>query len=208
LIIVPLALDLTRDHAQQPVRAEGTLKVLWLGSIILRKGIQYLVEAARSLQSERIEFWLAGPIGISQEALSSFPPNVKILGRITRDQLGQVYQRSHVFVLPTISDGFAITQLEAMAHGLPVIATTHCGRVVTDGLDGMIVPARDSQALAHALKVLHDHRDRLRSMSEQALLTVRKYDLPSNARLVHQLARRHLGQRTAGKVSADVAFAR
>ena len=56
-----------------------------------------------------------------------------------------------MFVLPTLSDGFAITQLEAMAHGLPVVATPNCGRVVTDGEDGLIVPPADADALASAI---------------------------------------------------------
>ena len=110
-----------------------------------------------------------------------------MLGRVTRDRLGEVYRQSHVFVLPTISDGFAITQLEAMAHGLPVVITPNCGRVVTDGVDGLIVPARDSRALADALARLDADRELVREMSRNALQTIRKYDLPSNAKLICDL---------------------
>jgi glycosyltransferase involved in cell wall biosynthesis len=191
IIVVPLAIDLAADHALEPVKPVGTLKVLWLGSVILRKGIQYLAEAARLLHGRNIEFLLAGPLGISERAVKSFPPNVKVLGRVTRDQLSQVYREAHVFVLPTLSDGFAITQLEAMAHGLPVVATPNCGRVVTDGRDGFIVPARDSQALADALARLNDDRPLLRVMSFNALLTILNYDLPSNARMICELVLKH-----------------
>jgi len=184
IIVVPLAIDLAEGHPVQLVSAEGTLKVLWLGSVILRKGIQYLVEAARRLQGQNIEFLLAGPIGVSQTAVQSFPSNMKLLGRVTRDQLSEVYRQAHVFVLPTISDGFAITQLEAMSHGLPVVTTPNCGRVVTDGLDGLIVPTRNSEALADALARLNDDRWLLRTMSYNTMFTIRKYDLPSNARLI------------------------
>jgi hypothetical protein len=184
LIVVPLALDLSKEHELCPVNPEGPLKVLWLGTVILRKGIQYLAQAARLLQAQNIEFLLAGPIGISESARRSFPPNIKLLGRVTRDQLGAVYRQAHVFVLPTLSDGFAITQLEAMAHGLPVVTTPNCGRVVTDGRDGFIVPARDGRALADALARLNDDRPLLRAMSANALLTILNYDLPSNARLI------------------------
>ena len=111
---------------------------------------------------------------------------MKILGRVTRDQLSAIYRRAHVFVLPTISDGFAVTQLEAMAHGLPVVTTRNCGEVVTDGVDGLLVPARDSQALADALARLNDDRGLLSAMSANALMTVLRYDLPSNARLINE----------------------
>jgi glycosyltransferase involved in cell wall biosynthesis len=94
--------------------------------------------------------------------------------------------------LPTISDGFAITQLEAMAHGLPVITTPNCGQVVTDGVDGFIVPVRDSQALADAIARLDGDRPLLRTMSANTLLTVQKYDLPSNARLIGDLVSHRL----------------
>jgi glycosyltransferase involved in cell wall biosynthesis len=190
IIVVPLAIDLAADHVLEPVSPEGPLKVLWLGSIVLRKGIQYLVEAARKLERHNVEFLLAGPLGISRQAVSSFPANMKLLGRVTRDQLGSYYRQAHVFVLPTLSDGFAITQLEAMAHGLPVITTPNCGNVVREGLDGFIVPIRDSGALADAIARLDSDRPLLRAMSANALMAVQKYDLPSNAKLINDLVSR------------------
>jgi glycosyltransferase involved in cell wall biosynthesis len=193
IIVMPLAIDLDAEHWLRPVRAEGDLKVLWLGSVVLRKGIPYLVEAARSLLKTRIEFLLAGPLGISDRAVQTFPPNVKLLGRVTRDQLSAVYRQAHVFVLPTISDGFAITQLEAMAHGLPVVTTPNCGRVVTDGTNGFIVPPRSSEALVDAFLKLDSDRTLLRAMSRNCLLTVSNYDLPSNARLIHEATLRARG---------------
>jgi glycosyltransferase involved in cell wall biosynthesis len=207
IIIVPLAIDLKAEHELKPVNPKGPLKVLWLGSVILRKGIQYLVEAARKLERHQVEFLLAGPLGISDEAVRSFPANIKVLGRITRDQLSAYYRQAHLFVLPTLSDGFAITQLEAMAHGLPVVTTPHCGNVVTDGVDGFIVPARDSQALADAIARLDADRDQLYAMSCNTLLSVQKYDLPSNAKLINDLVVEHR-RSLQGKSSLDRSPAR
>lgn len=187
LIVVPLAIDLSRESQREPVEPAGDLQVLWLGSVILRKGIQYLIDAARMLQGRKIKFLVAGPLGISRKVVELLPDNMEVLGRVTRDQLATVYRCAHVFVLPTISDGFAITQLEAMAHGLPVVATPNCGRVVTDGVDGLIIPARDGHALTEALSRLEADRKLVREMSRNALRTVRQYDLPSNARLIGAL---------------------
>jgi len=130
-----------------------------------------------------------------------FPSNLKFLGRITRDQLTAVYRQAHVFVLPTISDGFAITQLEAMAHGLPVIATSNCGRVVSHGREGLIVPARDSRPLAEAISHLDGDRNLLRQMSARALDTVtRCYDLPANAFMINEsVLRRRPARRPQGE---------
>jgi hypothetical protein len=132
--------------------ASSPLRVLFLGQVILRKGIQYLVEAAKLLQGEPVHFDVVGPIGISADAIKSAPRNMTFHGRANRDQAGVWYQNADVFVLPTLSDGFALTQLEAMAHGLPVIATPNCGEVVTNGKDGFIVPPRDAVSLAEAIK--------------------------------------------------------
>jgi len=133
-------------------RASAPLRVLFLGQVILRKGIQYLLTAARQLERESIQFDVVGPIGISQEAIASAPPNVTFHGRTNRDQAANWYRQCDVFVLPTLSDGFAITQLEAMAYGLPVVTTACCGDVVGDGVDGFIIPPRDADALARTFQ--------------------------------------------------------
>jgi glycosyltransferase involved in cell wall biosynthesis len=188
IIVVPLAIDISDHKLPPPIEPRGRLKVLWLGNILIGKGIQYLVEAARLLERQDIEFLLAGPVGIEDDKVRAFPDNMKLLGRVTRDKLTEVYRQAHVFVLPTISDGFAVTQLEAMAHGLPVVTTPNCGRVVTDGVEGVIVPARDSRSLADALARLNSNRGLLREMSHNALITIRQYDLRSNARLIQNFA--------------------
>lgn len=194
IMVVPLAIDLSRSQLPEPIEPTGDLQVLWLGNVILSKGIQYLIETARMLQGRNIRFLLAGPMGLSQKVVEVLPDNMKLLGRVTRDQLSKVYRQAHVFVLPTISDGFAITQLEAMAHGLPVITTPNCGRVVTNGAEGLIVPARDSRALTDAVLRLNSDRKLLREMSANALRTIRKYDLPANARMIGELTGKYRAQ--------------
>jgi len=145
------------------------LRVLFLGQVILRKGIQYLIEAAKLLSKENIHFDVVGSVGISREAVASAPGNMTFHGRAGRDQAADWYRRSHLFVLPTLSDGFAITQLEAMAHGLPVIATPCCGEVVSDGADGFIVPPRDAGALERTFQRYLAKPDLLKEQRKAAL---------------------------------------
>jgi len=168
--IVPIAYD-PPDGAdeERPVSSEdGPFRLLWLGSVILRKGIPYLIEAAKRLQTSSIHIDVVGPIGITDRAMREAPPNVEFHGRVSRDSVGDWYGRADAFVLPTLSDGFAITQLEAMAHGLPVIATPHCGQVVDDGETGLIVPVRDADALAQAIDRLAADRSTTRAMGRAA----------------------------------------
>ena len=162
VVVIPLCYetDGTNPAAEKAEREMGVapsfsrhrpLRVLFLGQVILRKGIQYLVEAAKLLREEPVQFTIVGPSGLTSEAIASVPDNVCFHGRVNRDETAAWYREADIFVLPTISDGFAITQIEAMAHGLPVIATPNCGAVVTDGVDGFIVPVRDGEALAKTI---------------------------------------------------------
>jgi glycosyltransferase involved in cell wall biosynthesis len=163
---------------------DGPLSVLWLGSVILRKGIPYLFEAARLLADTNLQFVVAGPIGISKDALAAAPANMRFIGRVTRDQTDKVYQQADIFVLPTISDGFAVTQVEAMSKGLPVITTPNCGEVVTNGVDGLIVPAGDAKALAEAIAKLDGDRRLLAEMSHNAFLRSTQFSLGAQTRQV------------------------
>ena len=152
LEVLPLAYEEEIMDPPGPMQRDtANLRVLWLGTVCLRKGIQYLMEAARLLESHPIEFLVGGSIRIAQSAIREAPRNVRFIGQIPRSQARAFYQQGDVFVLPTISDGFALTQLEALAQGLPVIVTPHCGSVVNDGKTGFVVPVRDLEALAHAL---------------------------------------------------------
>ena len=210
LIVVPLAFELGKAEGERQ-KAKGRrfgvlpsavlrahshgldssfsqkhpLRVLFLGQVILRKGIQYLIEAARLLEKEPIQFDVVGSLGISDAAMAAAPASMTFHGPVSRDRTEQFYREADLFVLPTLSDGFALTQLEAMAHGLPVIATPNCGEVVTDGVDGLIVPASDSNAMAEAFQLLLQDPDKLRAMREA---TGAKLDQFSLARLGENLA--------------------
>jgi glycosyltransferase involved in cell wall biosynthesis len=200
ICIVPMAYEPKLVYVRPKTPAAGPLNVLWLGKVNLRKGIPYLIEAARQLSEMR--FTVAGPLEISTEAVASAPANVEFLGRITRDRTAEIYGAADVFVLPTMSDGFAITQLEAMGHGLPVVATPNCGKVVTDGVDGVIVPAGDANALAKALVSLDADRDLMREMSRQAIAKVGSFRLPNQADQIEAEVRRRRGEATGRGVPA------
>jgi glycosyltransferase involved in cell wall biosynthesis len=200
ICIVPVAYEPEVGPIPLPRRGNQPLTILWLGSVILRKGIPYLIEAAKLLADTDLKFIIAGPLGITPQALATAPANMSFIGRVTRDQIDAVYQQADVFVLPTISDGFAVTQVEAMSKGLPVIATPNCGTVVTDGVDGLIVPAGDGAALAKAIVKLDQDRALLAEMSHNAFLRSTQFLLPNQARQV-EAAIQTLDQKVAANRS-------
>jgi hypothetical protein len=172
--VLPLAYE-SEAHAVTPRPAGRPVKALWLGRVTLQKGIQYLLQAAERLAGQPIRIRIAGAPAIRADALRDAPPNVEWLGKVTQEKALALYREADVFVLPTLSDGFAMTQLEAMAHGVPVIATTHCGRVVEDGVNGYLVPARDPDALAAALRRFADRPAARLPMVSACLATASRY---------------------------------
>jgi glycosyltransferase involved in cell wall biosynthesis len=113
---------------------------------------------------------------------------VTFTGAVPRVRSEEHWSWADVFVLPTLSDGFAITQLEAMARGLPVIATRRCGEVVEDGRSGILIEARDAEGLSNALLRLAGNPEELASMSQAALVRVRDFSLARYAdRLIGKL---------------------
>lgn len=193
IVVVPLSFEADNqkpkddDELNREPNSKNKLRILFLGQVILRKGIQYLIEAAKLLKNEPVQFDVVGPMGISQAAVGSAPPNLVFHGRVTRDQAAHWYCQSHVFVLPTLSDGFAITQLEAMSYGLPVIATPCCGAVVSEGSDGFIVPPRDPAALAGVFQKYLAEPGLLQHQRNAALAKVKQFTLNSLAAPLHSL---------------------
>jgi glycosyltransferase involved in cell wall biosynthesis len=183
--VVPLAYEpeASGDSSTKPLK-DGRLSVLWLGQVNLRKGFPYLLEAARLLPS--VDFSVVGRSKLAPISVRDLPSNVSMVGEVDRATALRFYRNADAFVLPTLSDGFAITQLEAMSYGLPVITTDRCGRVVDHGVDGFVVPPRDGRALAEALQSLAVDRGLLRQMSVAAVLKSRQFTLD---RLAGELAR-------------------
>jgi glycosyltransferase involved in cell wall biosynthesis len=197
--VVPLAYEPETKPPTRTVGSGQTLEVLWLGQIVLRKGIPYLFEAAKLLEQRgvNVRITIAGPVGISEDAIKTKSANINFLGRVPRAQVLELYSSSDLFVLPTISDGFAITQLEAMSYGLPVIVTPNCGDVVTEGLDGHLIPIRDPAALADRIQHLADNRTLLRQMSDAAREKSRTFTLERYTNTIEQLAREFLTAKSA-----------
>ncbi|MCS5496114.1 glycosyltransferase family 4 protein [Cnuibacter physcomitrellae] len=104
-------------------RREGVPRLLYVGQISRRKGIPFLVQAARATS---FHLTLAGPI-VEQELLAVLPENVDYVGTVSRHRLRELLWQHDAFVFPSIEDNFGLAVLEAASAGLPVITTTEVG---------------------------------------------------------------------------------
>ena len=149
---------------------ERPLRILFLGLINLRKGVARLLEAARILRDEPVELWMVGPLETAHASTIGNAGRVKWFGPVTRNEATEFYRDADVFILPTLSDGFAITQLEAQAHGLPVIVSKFCGKVVENGLDGMVLEEPTGACIAAAVRDCIADSDRLQKLAAASRL--------------------------------------
>lgn len=151
-------------------------RVLFVGNVGLLKGAHYLAEAQRLLRERGVaaEFRVVGPMRpyVADAPLFQGP---EYIGQVPRAQVRTEFAAADVFALPTVSDGFGLVHLEALACGVPVVTTPHCGSVVRQGMEGFIVPIRDPLALADRLQQVISDRDLRDQMSRRARERARQF---------------------------------
>ena len=166
--VVPYGLPSSRRRSTARRHHDGSLRVLFAGTICLRKGIQHLMLAAQQTKANRFAFRAVGPINVSEQAQGMLRQSLDIVGPVPRSEITEQYEWADVLVLPSISEGSANVCYEAIAAGLPVITTRNAGSVVRDGTDGFIVPIRCHESIVDRLRQLNQDRDLLQWMSENA----------------------------------------
>ncbi len=166
------------DTPQLPVphAVNGKFKILFVGRHIERKGICYLIEAAKYLPRDKFEIRIVGVGDLTEqlkqqaeavgsrklEVGSESPADIIFTGKLSPEDLANEYRTANVFTLPAIVDhkgdteGLGVVLIEAMELGLPIVASNVGGipDVVVNGESGILVPEKDPVALADAFKRL------------------------------------------------------
>jgi glycosyltransferase involved in cell wall biosynthesis len=147
----------------------------------IRKGIFYMLEAWKKAKLQGAELWLAGPMDDDALALvEATRPSfgIRTLGRFSgASDFIKLCGRCSIFAAPTLFDGGPRALLEAMACGLPFVASDRSigpDLVAEDQKPGFIVPAGDIEALADRLVWCHDHQQELRTIGRVARAVVEK----------------------------------
>ena len=194
LVIPDLFRDRVALQSLSPHPVKGKFKILFVGRHIERKGITYLIEAAKHLPADKFEIRIVG-VGDLTEQLKAqaaalchperseteskdLPADIIFTGKLSPEALANEYKTANVFVLPAIVDhkgdteGLGVVLIEAMELGLPIVASNVGGipDVVVDGESGILVQEKDPVALANAFKLLADNP----ALTEKLLAGARK----------------------------------
>lgn len=174
--------------------AEGKLRVLFVGALTQAKGLGYLLQAADRLTPE-VSLTLIG------RRVSPTVPRAAALERhrwiasLSHADLLHEMRQHDVLVLPSLHEGFGLVLAEAMGQGLVVIATRHTAApdLVSDGVDGFLVPIRSAVAIEEKLVLLHCDRMRLRAMQQAAQEKARSFTWENYRQRLVKLAREVIG---------------
>lgn len=152
---------------------DGYLRILCVSRITPRKGIRYLIEAVALLRKkhpeQKVELWIVGE-GDELETLRELARSlevekiVKFFGRIQHDKLLSFYQVADIFCLPSHNEGMSNSLLEALAAGMPLLATVTGGteELLTDGVNGYFIKMRSAQDIAEKIEVLAFNQELLK----------------------------------------------
>ena len=143
---------------------DGGLNVLIAGGNAVRKGLSYLLRAWNDAHLDGILTIMGSDVKLNPSW------RTRVLGWVPDEKVPEVYRQNSVFCLPSIEEGQALTVLEAMASGLPVIVTRETGATdfVKNGEHGLVIPSRDTKAIQNALQYFHDNPAEIERMGKNA----------------------------------------
>jgi glycosyltransferase involved in cell wall biosynthesis len=195
--IVPHGLDLSGQGAGRPA-ANGLPVVLAVGQLAERKGFAHLVAACDLVRNHGQRFLCriigGGPQRAGLEELIaslSLRDTVSLLGPLPHEAVVDHYRRATMLVLPCVRtadgdvDGIPNVLMEAMAFGIPVVSSDlpAVRELITDGVDGLLVPGGDAERLADAVRRLLDEPQLRRRLGAEARRTVaERFDVAKNVR--------------------------
>ncbi|MFO1006823.1 MAG: glycosyltransferase family 4 protein [Planctomycetaceae bacterium] len=152
----------------------GRVRILIAGTVELRKGVPYVLQAVGLLNDPRFHFRFVGPNRLNMRAVreqlldSTTLNQIEFAGPVPRTEMTHEYQNADILLHASLAEGSANVCYEAMAHGLPVIATPNAGSVVKDGVTGFLIPIRDPEAIAQSLLSIAENAPLRESMGVSA----------------------------------------
>lgn len=183
--VIPYGVDLEQF---QPAYKDpsGPFRVLFVGQMVQRKGLWYLLEAWRRMALPNAELVLAGRGNRDLRMLAEFEGEYQLRFAVTKRELVELYQSSDIFCVPSLVEGFGQVFLESLACGTPVVATPNTGAadLIRNGEEGFVVSLRSIDELRDRLEWAYTHRQELLEMRGKARKLAEKHTLEAFRRSI------------------------
>ena len=169
IFVLPYGVDTKRFRPPEaPRAADGKFRVLFVGGLTQRKGIKYLLEAAKRAAIPNLELVCVGKKLGRDAAFAPYADFFRHVPHVPFHEVFALFRSADVFAYPSLHEGSAFASYEALASGLPVVCTPNTGSVVRDGTEGFLVPPRDIEALVERLRLLARDPDLRARMAKAA----------------------------------------
>lgn len=178
--VIPLGFDANSVSFENESESINNrpLRLLYAGRITQRKGIKYLLDAIKCFNKKDVELHIIGNVYGDGREFEKHKDHYQYTPGISQLQLYKKYKDYDVLVFPSLLEGFGLVTIEAMGAGLPVITTanTNATEVLQHGLNGYLVPIRDSKAIVDAItRIRNMDNVEFQRMRQLARLTALKY---------------------------------
>jgi len=176
LIKMPYGVDIKRFSVKKNYPKKGDkIKFVFVGSIQLRKGMEYLLEAWKELNLRNAELIIVGRVWPDAQKVISDYKNLKGVKFVGFAKPEKILKECDVFISPSLEEGSALTCYEAMASGSPLIATYNTGSIARNKKEGFIIEAGNVEALKEKIKYFYDNPKQIEKMGKSARRYVEKF---------------------------------
>lgn len=167
--------EITEAEIDQRAKDGERLRLLFLGNVIPRKGLHWLIAALSTLRQFPLQLDIVGDesrhsayarqIHQSVER-AGLRDRIRFWGSVSQGTLGRILRQAQVLVMPSRYEGFGIAYLDGMRYGLAILASAQGGarELITDGREGYLIAPGDVLTLAERVQELHNDRSRLAQM--------------------------------------------
>jgi glycosyltransferase involved in cell wall biosynthesis len=173
---------ITHEEIAARCQEPGPLRILFVGNLIPRKGLHFLLQALSQLPREEWLLDVVGGTAVSpaytrrlqyQIGEAGLTRRVILHGEVSNEKLAHQYRRHHLLIVPSQYEGFGIVYLEAMGFGLPAIGTSMgaAGEIIQDGRNGYVIHQGNSAVFAQRIRYLSKNREELARLSWNARQT-------------------------------------
>ena len=167
ILVNPYGVDLKKFTETK--KNDHVFRFIFCGRLSLRKGTHFLLKAFTELDLKDAELLLIGPIDPEMAPIikNYSRSNIKYMGVIKQDNLSKHFSQGNVFVLPSLEEGLALVQAQAMACGLPLICTTNTGGedlISRNGVEGFVIPIRNHKALMAKMAYMYLNKEKCAEM--------------------------------------------